>query len=188
MILIATFVDSCQERVKHLAQEYWVFPCVIYPTETHISAGHWSSAQDWCLNPNILYFSVVLSYLSLSLSVPPSLAPLQPPSISLLNSCPNLTFGDLGHNNPNRVSVQAFTQHSPSVFWFPIKYTSGGPQRKPSFFQRHSNWASYTYLTIVSSIKLKFSIQKGRRLDKRQIDFRHPSLWLWEWLWTCQGL
>ena len=65
VIVMDIFLESCQERVNHLALEFLFIPCVIYVTETQILAWCWSYALDLFLNPNLLYLSCTLSYVSL---------------------------------------------------------------------------------------------------------------------------
>jgi len=72
-------------------------------------------------------FSLCLP-LSLPLSLPPCLSPLLSSSISLDSYFPKFTSGDPLCNITSRISVQDFTQYFPPVFWFPIKYTSVGPE------------------------------------------------------------
>ena len=57
-------------------------------------------------------------FLSLSLSL--SLSPLCPPSLALKSSCPNFTSGDTGWIISDRIAVQIFGQHFPSI---PIPYS-----------------------------------------------------------------
>ena len=75
VIVMDTFLQSCQERVKNLAQDYWISPCVIYPAETKISAWPRSSAwTDVLIKISFTSNSLYPISLSSSLSLPPSLS------------------------------------------------------------------------------------------------------------------
>ena len=131
-------LKSGATRVKILGEECWFFYCVGYFPETQTLAWHRCSSMDYTLNQNIISLWLCLC-LCLSPSFSASLhSPLLPPSLSLKFYFPKFTCGDPGCIISTRISVQVFKQYFPSVFWFPIKYPSGGPERSPLFIYRHS--------------------------------------------------
>ena len=118
VIVMGTFLQSCQEWLTNLAQDCWIFPCVIYPAETKISAWPRSSSLDWGMNPN-LFTSHLVSPISLSNSLSASshhftllyillnpLAPIWPVMILDVTSQP-------GYQSKYLPNIRHQSSHSP---------------------------------------------------------------------------